>query len=209
MSQSIVCGVDGTQESRWAARVAGDFARELDRTLVLVHVAGDQSTFPYSDSRLRELQRRDSVETAMAMLERTGAPVFGVEIETHVVFGDAVDAIIAVALEQDAELLVVGSRGAGPSPARFSAAFPLGWRPSRRALSSSYRRPTRQIDGSRARRTAASSAASMIPLVGSEHCATRRSSQSGWAFGSRPCTSTPTARGRTRRSVRRPGAPPP
>jgi hypothetical protein len=41
MSQSIVCGVDGTQESSWAARVAGEFARELDRRLVLVHVADE------------------------------------------------------------------------------------------------------------------------------------------------------------------------
>lgn len=114
MSRSIVCGVDGTQESRWAARVAGDFARELDRTLVLVHVAENPPTFPYGDARLRELQRRDAAEAATPMLERTGAHVRDVECEIKVVFGDAVEALIAVASEQDAELLVVGSRGRGP-----------------------------------------------------------------------------------------------
>jgi nucleotide-binding universal stress UspA family protein len=114
MSQSIVCGVDGTQESRWAARVAGDFARELDRTLVLVHVAENPPTFPYGDARLRELQRRDAVEAATPMLERTSAYVPDVEREIKVVFGDAAEALIAVASEQCAELLVVGSRGRGP-----------------------------------------------------------------------------------------------
>lgn len=114
MNRSIVCGVDGTQPSRWAARVAGELARELDRTLVLVYVAGDQPTFPYGDPRLRELQRRGAAEAATALLERTAVDVPDVAVETKVAFGDAVAALMAVGSEEDAELLVVGSRGRGP-----------------------------------------------------------------------------------------------
>ena len=114
MNRSIVCGVDGTQASRWAARVAGEFARELDRTLVLVHVAEDRPTFPYGDTRLRELSRRETIEAMTPMLERTAAALSDVSTEIKVVFGDPADALMAAALDTDAELLIVGSRGRGP-----------------------------------------------------------------------------------------------
>jgi nucleotide-binding universal stress UspA family protein len=114
MNRSIVCGVDGTQASRWAARVAGEFARELDRTLVRVYVAENQPPFPYGDLRLRELQRREAVEAATALLERTAADMPDVAVQTRVAFGDAAAALMAVGSEEDAELLVVGSRGRGP-----------------------------------------------------------------------------------------------
>jgi nucleotide-binding universal stress UspA family protein len=114
MNRSIVCGVDGTQTSRWAARVAGEFARELDRTLVLVHVAEDRPTFPYGDIRLRELSRREAIEASRPMLERTAAAVADVSTEIRVIFGDPADALIAAARDADAELLIVGSRGRGP-----------------------------------------------------------------------------------------------
>jgi nucleotide-binding universal stress UspA family protein len=114
MNTSIVCGVDATQSSRWAARVAGEIARDLDRTLVLVYVAEDPRTFPYRDTRQRELQRRESIETATPMLERAAAAMPDVMVQTRFVFGDPVDALIAAGLEQEAELIVVGSRGRGP-----------------------------------------------------------------------------------------------
>jgi nucleotide-binding universal stress UspA family protein len=114
MNRSIVCGVDGTQVSRWAARVAGEFARELDRALVLVHVAEDPPTFPYGDTRQRELRRREVIEAATPVLERTAAVVPDVNTETRVVFGDPADALMAAAFDTEAELLIVGSRGRGP-----------------------------------------------------------------------------------------------
>lgn len=113
MNRSIVCGVDGTQASRWAARVAGELARELDRTLVLVHVAEDRPTFPYGDIRLRELSRREAIEAATPMLKRTAAAASDVSTEIRVVFGDPAKALIAAAHDADAELLIVGSRGRG------------------------------------------------------------------------------------------------
>ena len=114
MKQAILCGVDGTLTSRWAARVAGEFARELDRTLVLVHVADDPPAFPYGDTRLREHRRREAIEAATPMLERTAALVPDVMTETRVVFGDPANGLMAAALDTNAELVVVGSRGRGP-----------------------------------------------------------------------------------------------
>jgi nucleotide-binding universal stress UspA family protein len=114
MNRSIVCGVDGTEASRRAARVAGEFARDLHRRLVLVYVAHDPRTFPYGDPRLRELRHRRTVATVRPMLERTAAVVPDVVAETRVMFGDPVDALIAAGAEEDAELMVVGSRGRGP-----------------------------------------------------------------------------------------------
>ena len=71
MNRSILCGVDETLTSRWAARVAGELARELDRTLVLVHVADDPPTFPYGDTRLREHRRREAIEAVTPAIRPT------------------------------------------------------------------------------------------------------------------------------------------
>ena len=48
------------------------------------------------------------------MLERTAADLPDVAVRTRVAFGDAAAALMAVGSEEDAELLVVGSRGRGP-----------------------------------------------------------------------------------------------
>jgi nucleotide-binding universal stress UspA family protein len=94
--------------------VAAEFARDLDRTLVLVHVALDRPTFPYRDTRLRELSRREAIESSTSMLERAALAVPDVSTEIKVVFGDPADALLAAASDAEAELLVVGSRGRGP-----------------------------------------------------------------------------------------------
>ena len=114
MNRSIVCGVDGTPASRWAARVAGEMAPELGYELVLVYVADDPPTFPYGDARLRELQRRETIEAATPMLERTAAAMPEVIADTRVAFGNPADALIAVGVEENAELIVVGARGRSP-----------------------------------------------------------------------------------------------
>lgn len=62
MLHSIICGVDGSLASRSAARVAARLARTLNVRFVLAHVTEDRPTFPYRDTRLRELQRRRAIE---------------------------------------------------------------------------------------------------------------------------------------------------
>ena len=113
MNRSIVCGTDGSQVSRWAARVAADLARELELELVLAHVVPDPPPFPYGDTRLRELQRRGTTEWASALLEQVAAGLPTESPKLQVLFGDPVDSLADMSREQGTELLVVGSRGRG------------------------------------------------------------------------------------------------
>jgi nucleotide-binding universal stress UspA family protein len=110
MRHSIVSGVDGSEESRVAATVAADLAQELDLRLVIVYAADDPPTFPYGDLRLTELQRRRDVQAVQRLLDTT-ARSLSVVPETRMVYGNPVDALNMVATEEEARLLVVGSRG--------------------------------------------------------------------------------------------------
>lgn len=114
MNRSIVCAVDGSPVSRWAARVAAAIARDLDLELVLAHVAEDAPTFPYRDARLRELQRREAIELASEMLEHIAAALPVRQPELQVMLGDPVESLRAVSRDEATELVVLGSRGRGP-----------------------------------------------------------------------------------------------
>jgi len=111
MLHSIICGVDGSEASRSAAQVAGRLATTLKMRFVLAHVTEDRPTFPYGDARLRELQRRDSLEEGLRLLESVAAELPGATPELRVTFGSPVEALRALCGEESAELLVVGSRG--------------------------------------------------------------------------------------------------
>jgi nucleotide-binding universal stress UspA family protein len=110
MRHSIVTGVDGSEESRVAALVAADLAQELDLRLVIVNAAYDPPSFPYGDLRLTELQRRRNGQAGQRLLA-TIAESLSVLAKTRIVYEDPVDALNLVATDEQAELLVVGSRG--------------------------------------------------------------------------------------------------
>ncbi len=110
MRHSIVSGVDGSEESRVAAMVAADLAQELDLRLVIAHVADDPPTFPYGDLRLTELQRRRGVQAVQGLFDSLAGSL-SVGPETRIVYGNPVDGLNMVASDEQAELLVVGSRG--------------------------------------------------------------------------------------------------
>jgi nucleotide-binding universal stress UspA family protein len=113
MRPSIICGVDDSPAARSAAQVAAALARALDHKLVLVHVADDPPTFPYRDSRLRELQRRDALRRADELLWSIAATLPEVVVETWVHLGVPVGGLVVACDEAAAELAVVGSRGRG------------------------------------------------------------------------------------------------
>jgi nucleotide-binding universal stress UspA family protein len=73
MRHPIVCGIDGSKESRLAARVAAELARALGCGLVLAHATDDPPTFPYGDARRRELQRRRATHAVHRLLEGVAA----------------------------------------------------------------------------------------------------------------------------------------
>ena len=118
MIGSIVVGTDGSDTAAKAVKEAGGLASALGAT---VHVV---SAFaPVSGSRLREEARqapsdvehqvnpREDVDAllteAKELLEEAGVG----SVEGHAREGDAADALLDVAEEQGADLIVVGNKG--------------------------------------------------------------------------------------------------
>ena len=117
MFASIVVGTDGSETAREAVRQATALAKTLGSSVHLV-----SAYEPVPDSRLREERQevpedlqwmvnpREDVTTtldeAAEELKETG-----IEIQTHAREGDPADAILDVAEEQKADLIVVGNKG--------------------------------------------------------------------------------------------------
>ena len=117
MIGSMVVGTDGSETAGEAVRQATELAQQLGAK---VHVVSAYE--PVSEGRLREerqqvpgdLQwmvnpREDVDETLTAAAERLRDA--GVEVATHAREGDPADAILDVAEEEDADLIVVGNKG--------------------------------------------------------------------------------------------------
>jgi nucleotide-binding universal stress UspA family protein len=115
MRNSICVGIDGSIESTEAAQVAASLARELDRRLVLVHIADDPPVFPYGDSARREVQRHGLVREGNELIERVateiGEPRAGRRVGlSRFILGGVKERLVALAREEEADLLVVGAR---------------------------------------------------------------------------------------------------
>jgi nucleotide-binding universal stress UspA family protein len=115
--KSIVVGTDGSETATQAVHQAVDLAKQIDAKLELV-----SAYEPVSDQRLREertevpddLQwmvnpREDVDATLQAAAEE--AKEAGVTVETYARQGDPADAILDVAEEQNADLIIVGNKG--------------------------------------------------------------------------------------------------
>jgi nucleotide-binding universal stress UspA family protein len=117
MFQSIVVGTDGSPTAGEAVRGAIALAKELDATIELV-----SAYEPVSNQRLREEARqvpedvqwmvnpREDVDATLrqAAEQAEGA---GVSVNTYAREGDPADAILDVAEERGADLIVVGNKG--------------------------------------------------------------------------------------------------
>ena len=113
----IVVGTDGSETAAEAVRQAGDLAKQLGATLAIV------SAFePVPSSRLREERQqvpqdlahtvspREDVDATLAEAAKASAEK-GVEVETFARQGDPADAILDVAEEGNADLIIVGNKG--------------------------------------------------------------------------------------------------
>ena len=117
MFSSIVVGTDGSETAGKAVQQATELAKQVGASVSLV-----SAYEPVPNQRLREEQRevpkdlewmvnpREDVEATLkdAAEEVEGA---GVMVETFAREGDAADAILDVAEEQKADLIVVGNKG--------------------------------------------------------------------------------------------------
>jgi nucleotide-binding universal stress UspA family protein len=117
MFSSIVLGTDGSDTAKKAVREAIELAKQVGATIDLV-----SAYEPVSSQRLRAEARdvpddvswmvnpREDVEATLkeAAEEVEGA---GVTVKTYAREGDPADAILDVAEERGADLIVVGNRG--------------------------------------------------------------------------------------------------
>ena len=117
MFGSIVVGTDGSETANEAVRQATELAKAVGGKVMIV------SAFePVGNQRLREerqqvpedmqwmVNEREDVEaTLSSAAERIGEA--GVEVETFSRQGDPADAILDVAEENNADLIIVGNKG--------------------------------------------------------------------------------------------------
>jgi nucleotide-binding universal stress UspA family protein len=117
MFDSMVVGTDGSDTAREAVRQATDLAARLGAKIHLV------SAFePVPEGRLREERQQvpddlqwmvNPREDVSTTLESAADAIReqGVTVVTHAREGDPADAILDVAEEQNADLIVVGNKG--------------------------------------------------------------------------------------------------
>jgi len=101
MAPTIVCGIDGSEASLGAAKVAAGLADRSGGTLVLAHVLS--GAFPYP----RSYGESDSLFAQVESRTATAGTRY------RVLYGAPAAALADFAIEEDAALLVVGSRGRG------------------------------------------------------------------------------------------------
>ena len=126
MSASIVCGVDGSAHSQAALRVAGRLSERLGLKLVVAHVA-EPAYIPYAASvpfggMAGGHALTEEVESQQEAAERLVGQIVvssGLDVERRGLVGVPADRLAALADDEDAELIVVGSRGRGA----FTSAF--------------------------------------------------------------------------------------
>ncbi len=117
MFKSIVVGTDGSETASEAVRQALDLAEETGAKLEIV-----SAYEPVPQSRLRKeaqqapedvqwtIHAREDVEATLEDVVE-GAKAKGLECSTHARQGDPADAILDVAEETSADLIVVGNKG--------------------------------------------------------------------------------------------------
>ena len=117
MFGSIVVGTDGSDTANEAVRQATELAKALDAE---VHVVSAYEPVPEARLRMERkdvpgdlqwsINEREDVEATLAEAADNikGA---GVKVETFSREGDPADAILDVAEEQNADLIIVGNKG--------------------------------------------------------------------------------------------------
>ena len=117
MYSSIVVGTDGSDTASEAVRQAIELAKAIGAKLQIV-----SAYEPVSDTRLREERQqipedmqwmvnpREDVDNTLAAAEEELKEA-GVDVAVFARQGDPADAILDVAEEQDADLIVVGNKG--------------------------------------------------------------------------------------------------
>jgi len=111
----IAVGVDGSEGSRRALEWAAALVEDTDGEVVAVHVFGLLTSLSPTSAVPSAGLRREVI----AQLERDWSRPLAQHPVSHrcvVVDGDPVHGLLSAAIEQEADLVVVGRRGAGGRP---------------------------------------------------------------------------------------------
>ncbi len=127
MGRSIICGVDGSPDSRAALEVAAQLADRLGSTLILAHVAEPEylayaAAYPFggTSGATAAAEEVESEEDAAArLLELVAVDARLADAERRVAMVIPAERLAELADEEDAELIVVGSRGRGALKSAF------------------------------------------------------------------------------------------
>ena len=107
MFSTIVVGTDGSQTAKRAVAVAADLARQMGGRLHLVNGYRDPGGLGIATGRSRWEEASEAV-----LDEALDDPALSdLAVERHSVVGGPTDALVAVAEEIGADLIVVGNRG--------------------------------------------------------------------------------------------------
>jgi nucleotide-binding universal stress UspA family protein len=115
MNGPIVVGTDGSATATQAVLRAIQLATAFDQTLHIVHAAAPQ---PLKEEALPPEFRGTVAANNVLDDVASRARQNGARVETHAVRGDAAEAILDVAEQVGADLIVVGNKGIG-SAKRF------------------------------------------------------------------------------------------
>lgn len=111
MPQTVVAGVDGSQESVHALRWAADHVRQVGGLVHAITVWHQPVQFGYrlpsTDAEL-ESQARKTLDAAVAAVQSDHP---GVDIRPRLLRGNTVDEFVS--LSKQADLMVVGEKGHG------------------------------------------------------------------------------------------------
>jgi nucleotide-binding universal stress UspA family protein len=114
----IVVGTDGSETAMKAVGMAAELARQTDSRLAIVSAykplqgarIGGHADAGHDATVWHEGLSESAVTAVLHEAERV-AKAEGIEVETHSRKGDAVDALLSVAKDENADLIVVGNRG--------------------------------------------------------------------------------------------------
>jgi nucleotide-binding universal stress UspA family protein len=127
LDRSVICGVDGSPDSQAALRVAAQFAERLGSTLILAHVA-EPAYVPYAAAypfggtagpMAMAEETESTEEESERLLQRVAVAAGVADAKRLVAIGDPAERLAELADDENAELIVVGSRGRGALKSAF------------------------------------------------------------------------------------------
>lgn len=115
MYKKIIFASDGSDNAHRAGLAAIELAQDLSlKSIIVIHIAISppaQSRMIKADFDAHTLLEEDAKEIMKQTFEEIDKA--GLSAEVHVAIGDPADEIVKIAKNEDADLLVIGSRGLG------------------------------------------------------------------------------------------------